>query len=254
MNRTCTECPAIIPASADPRKLVCSTKCANARRARLHAEHVATLPMPGGRKQENHMRVTEVAMLNGVQPNAIRSWLKHNKHPSVKWRGQRWVHKRTAELYAQQRAARAGRVFPRKPRGWLNLKQLCDLLGVGGDAARKHLRENPDIRTGKVGTWWVIHPDDAEVLRQRLRSDDPLPGWIALSDLASELGRRLTTLHIVVDRLGIETKFAARAGTRAARHVTPSGAEALRAWSAKAERVKFKRRRPRRGVGLEKTL
>lgn len=240
--RRCTECPTLIPADADRRKLTCSTKCVNARRARLKRMKFDAKPLPGRRKRENHTRGVDLAALHGVHPSAIRSWLYAGKHPYVVERKHIWLHNRLADQYTREREERIQNPLPRRPRGWKSLKQLASLLNVSTSRARQVLRETPGVRHGNFGMTIYIHPEDAEWLRRQARSEDPLPGWVSLAELAIEFNRRLSSLHLVADRLGIEMQYARRSGTRPARHVTPEGAAKLRAWNKTAKRHKYKPR------------
>lgn len=245
MNRTCTECPAVLPAKADPRKLTCSRACQNNRRTRLRREARDASPLPGGRNRENYTRGVDLAAMHGVAPSAVRSWLYKNNHPYVVERKQIWLSNRLADQYTREREARLPNPLPRRPRGWKSLKQLAGTLNVSVSTARTTLREAPGIRHGTFGMTIYVHPEDAEWLRLQASSEAPLPGWIALADLAAEFNRRLSGLHLVADRLGVELHWATKPGVRPTRHVTPEGAAVLRAWNRTASRREFKPRRRR---------
>lgn len=209
-----------------------------ARRAKVEAEL----------EDAGYIRASDVAAEAGVGRAAVLAWARANLRRGSQYRivlNRTWIQQRSAARYYEQRKER-GKTLRRRPaRGeWVPQKVLVLEFGCDHSTFLKFLRAQSDIRTAAYGHANYVHAEDARLLLARWRSELPLPGWVSLPDLARELDRNLTTLHLIAARLGVETRLY-RAGEWLipTRHVDPRGATALREWSASAVRKAFASRR-----------
>lgn len=228
----------------------CSTRVNLARQRERTAERRAKIEAE--LEDAGFVRASDVAAEAGVTRNTVNSWANANLRRGSQYRvvlNRSWLHHASAARYLAQRAERLpGKALAGRPcrSEWVMQKQVVAELGCDLSTYRDFLRAHPDIRTATHGRANYVHAEDARVLLARWRSEMALPGWVSLVDLARELDRNLTTLHLIAGRLGLSTRLYRGSGVYASqpsRHVDPNGAAALREWSRSAARKRYAPRR-----------
>jgi hypothetical protein len=91
---------------------------------------------------------------------------------------------------------------PRRPQGWLGIKQAAAVVGVGLTTLHGML-PSPALNPVRVGLTYFFNPVELAALKRK-RPTIP-PGWIAIADLAHTLNVRIPRVARIMRKQGYRT-------------------------------------------------
>lgn len=158
---------------------------------------------------ENLLLLKDVAPDQGVSVDALKKLLQ--RHDRRVYRMGRHLAARIQDLeWAAAHREHLCVSAPRRPKGWLGRKQVCDRLSLDTNAVT-HLHKQGKLTAVRVGRMYFFDPEIVEALR--LKREPLAPGWVSLPDLARERGWKYPTLHRAVTQMRLTTRtYHAREG------------------------------------------